>query len=422
MTSQIITLNRLGVAVASDSISTITDGNGDFVANVQNSQKVFDLGDDHKIVVVNSDSTSISGAPIYTLLSAWSSGLKEPLPTTWAYMEKFLDWLQEQPLETFPDSADEFRTFIFDQLRPISDAVAEQFGGWRPFAENTLQSIATIPEFAKLYRGALGRKINAFLRNLESTKVHVFVDQELPPEIQVEMQKQACLTFGAEAMVDLWFPDEAVPKATKLRLKKNIHKVLNRIPVEKETSQSRLAFVGYGSDEIYPKLWEVGISSKFGQLVRWRGLGKAELEEGKRSEIYLKAQTSAIQNFLDGVHPNFLTDLEHSLPLAVVEDRQADFEDPSELTDDEKDIWLGIGGSISGKLQKYIEQFKAQNKSGIVNRLDFMGPSELAQMARSLLSLEILATMNDRGPSTVGGDIVIATIDYRNGVNWISPK
>lgn len=419
MTSQVITLNRLGVAVASDSISTITDMNDNYIASVQNTQKVFDLGPKHKLLIVNSDNMSISGSPISTLLSAWANTLEDAKPKVWDYLESFLDWLESQPQEHFPDMPIEFRNFIYDQLRPISESMEKVFPTFRPFAETTLEVIANSPEFARSYRRTLAIKVNAFLKQIESNRAQVFIDQDLPGNLQEAAQKTACMLLDTDAIVDLWFPDETIPKATKKRLKTNIYKLINHVPVQQVESLCRLSFVGYGSEEIFPKLFEVGIQSKQYGIVRWRGLGSAEVETNKRSEIYLMAQTSAIMNFLDGVHPKFLADIKASIPLAVVEDRQADFEDPSEFSEDEREVWLGIGDSVTNKLEKYIHGFKEKNRSGIADRLDFMGTSELAHMAKSLLALEILATLKDSGPSTVGGEIVSATIDHKNGVAWL---
>jgi hypothetical protein len=51
-------------------------------------------------------------------------------------------------------------------------------------------------------------------------------------------------------------------------------------------------------------------------------------------------------------------------------------------------------------------------------RITHMGVGELAKVAKALVELEILGTLNNEGPSTVGGDVILATIDARDGITW----
>jgi hypothetical protein len=138
----------------------------------------------------------------------------------------------------------------------------------------------------------------------------------------------------------------------------------------------------------------------------------------QRSEIYLMAQTSAIRNFLDGVHPDFLQNLKAIVPTAVADASRVWDSDPDHQDEDTYELWRDMGNEVFTKLEKYMNEFRHQNKIGLTTRLDFMETSELAKIAKALVELEVLATLNTQGPSTVGGDVVLATVDLRNGVSW----
>jgi hypothetical protein len=417
MTSQIIALNRTGVAVASDSIGTIYDSNGDYLATVT-SKKVFDLGSMHKIVLLNSDNTWLSGAPVDVLIAAWTKTLNKELPKVWNYLENFLDWLENQADDLFPDMTNLFRDFIYDQLRPISERIAQAHNGLRPFSTETLTRMAMDKAFARTYKARVGREINAYLKELDELSHLSLIDDVYTPEEQMQRQQQACDEANVAGIIDLWFPDVSISPSTKTKLCKEIHKSLGKRPIEKFSSLCRLTFVGYGSEEVYPHLFELGLESKFKKIVRWRGLGSANVDTEQRSEIYLMAQTSAIRNFLDGVHPDFLQNLKAIVPTAVADASRVWDSDPDHQDEDTYELWRDMGNEVFTKLEKYMNEFRHQNKIGLTTRLDFMETSELAKIAKALVELEVLATLNTQGPSTVGGDVVLATVDLRNGVSW----
>lgn len=420
MTSQIIALNRLGVAVASDSIATITDPDGNYVATVSAS-KVFDLGPGHKIVLLNSDNTWLSGAPIDVLIASWTRSLTDALPTVWAYLENFLDWLEAQKDDLFPDMEGLFRGFIYDQLRPISEKIAASFDGLRPFNSETVARVESDPSFSRSYRAKVGREINNYLKKINALQDLRLIDDKYSIDVQVARQKEACEAADVKSMIDLWFPDSVVSSTTKAKLLREVHKSIGRHPIERHDSLCRLSFVGFGSEEVYPCVYELGLETKFRNIVRWRGLGTSSVDKpDQRSDIYLMAQTSAISNFLDGVHPDFLQNLKAIVPTAVADASRLWDDSPDNQGDDSYEIWRGMGNDVVEKLQDYISDFRRKNKSGLTDRLDFMATGDLAKIAKALVELEVLATLNSRGPSTVGGEVILASVDLRDGVTWHS--
>jgi hypothetical protein len=421
MTSQLIILNRYGVAVASDSLATITSDENDILGHV-NAEKIFALAEPHKVLLLNSDSGEISGSPIGVVFALWQKQLPiEPLPTVWSYLDNFIDYLQDSDLSIYPDSNTEFRTFIYDQLGPISEAMAQKFGGFRPFTEETKNEFLSNPKFAASYRQVLSRKISTFIKELESLKPQEFRGNEASIEMEETYHKETIVALGAEAMIDAWFPDEVIASATKKKLKAKMYLVLNRVPVSRDPSVCRITFVGFGGTEPYPCVWELGVTSKFGSVVRWRALGKSNLE-ASRSDIYFMAQTSTIRNFLYGVHPDFLLDLSQSVPKVVAEDAYESYENPDEFDSDAAETWRGIGANIHAKLQKHMEEFQALKFKDFKTKLEFMEVSDLASVAESLLRIEILAAENQSGPMTVGGKIAVATVNQNSGVNWVNTR
>ena len=90
MTSQIAVFNPLGVAVSSDTVTTISTERGTKTTN--NAQKIFPLPEPHLLVVIESGSVISNGIHMQLLINEWSRTLKNPLPTVKDYAKSFADW------------------------------------------------------------------------------------------------------------------------------------------------------------------------------------------------------------------------------------------------------------------------------------------------------------------------------------------
>lgn len=421
MTSQIILLNRKGAAVASDSLGTVLDGAGEYVTS-NTMQKVLEIGQQHKVLILNTDDGSITGTPLTSIVSAWNKTLEaEPLSTCWDYVDNFIDFVQEAPLSMFPEMQVKLRDFFYDRLRPLSEMIAGLHDGLRPFQEETLQRIRSDAEFTKKYRRSVSKTVNAFARELTDVVPKKFIADRFEIDEQFEIQRQVCKVADSDAIVDLWFPDEAILPTTKKLLKRSMWRTISGTPIDTEETLCRVTFVGYGQDDFFPTAFTIAFESKLPDLARWTFLGKAEVTS-KRSDIYLLAQVSNIKSFVSGVHPDFLEQLTEAVPKAVVDDRRADYASPDDMDENEVEIWRDIGSSVHRKLRSYIDEFASNNERALRRTLDFMEPADLSMVAKSLVNLEILGNLSVQGHKYVGGKIVSATIDLSSGVRVNDPE
>ncbi len=90
MTSQIAVFNPLGVAVASDTVTTISTDQGTKTTN--NAQKIFPLVEPHLLVVIESGSVISNGVHMQLLINEWSRTLEKQLPTVKEYSHSFSEW------------------------------------------------------------------------------------------------------------------------------------------------------------------------------------------------------------------------------------------------------------------------------------------------------------------------------------------
>jgi hypothetical protein len=90
MTSQIAVFNPLGVAVASDTVTTISSSRG--IKTTSNAQKIWPLPEPHLLVIIESGSAVSNGVHTQLLINEWSRTLTGPLPTVGNYATSFADW------------------------------------------------------------------------------------------------------------------------------------------------------------------------------------------------------------------------------------------------------------------------------------------------------------------------------------------
>ena len=96
MTSQIAVFNPLGVAVASDTVTTIS--NAGTTKTTNNTQKIFQLPEPHLLVVIESGSVLSNGIHMQVLINEWSRTLKNSMPTVQEYAQVLLTGIPLPPI------------------------------------------------------------------------------------------------------------------------------------------------------------------------------------------------------------------------------------------------------------------------------------------------------------------------------------
>ncbi|MEI7548271.1 MAG: hypothetical protein WCK21_09475, partial [Actinomycetota bacterium] len=102
MTSQIALFNSLGVAIASDTVTTHTVGQTS--KTTSNAEKIYPLVDRHLVAVVHSGAVEMNGTHASNLITGWSRSLIQSLDRITDYPRSFLDWIDGDTELVHPDS------------------------------------------------------------------------------------------------------------------------------------------------------------------------------------------------------------------------------------------------------------------------------------------------------------------------------
>jgi disulfide oxidoreductase YuzD len=90
MTSQIAISNLNGIAVASDTVVTLTKDGAQ--KTLGNTNKIYELGGAHNILILHSGTSTINDIPHSLHIYEWAKTLGEPKPTVQAYVDSYKAW------------------------------------------------------------------------------------------------------------------------------------------------------------------------------------------------------------------------------------------------------------------------------------------------------------------------------------------
>ena len=113
MTSQIVLINQAGIGIASDTLVSREEGSNRH-KTFPSSNKIYELGGDHKVVVLHSGSTMIGGINYGLLIREWALQQTNPLPALADYPRQFENWLSN------------YRKLSIDEENEIYDSVIAQ--------------------------------------------------------------------------------------------------------------------------------------------------------------------------------------------------------------------------------------------------------------------------------------------------------
>jgi len=414
MTSQLILGNGFGVAVASD--SAVTMGNPG--RTYEDAEKIHPLADPHRLAVLQSGGVNLLGMPVGVLLEDWKNSLGGRQRTVEGYRDNFLSWLQDN-LDNWTTSTDRDGNTWWALNAELEDL-------WAVIEE----AVSPIPEERHLEEA-----LRIIKEQTEEFSKFMIFDNELfamADEILDRLSQEG--EDGRpplSGLVEKWFG-----KFSSDEINQEVHeffKVLfGRVTTVPGASRTALAFVGYGANDLLPRMSGLWLYGAIGNHVchsPWK-IRKAEAWGSSYVMILPLAQRDMIDLVLFGYDASLQEDI-----IKATYERSARKEskpdDPSVTTGD--DDTLADRGDGEDQYDpaipeedwqaKMMETTKdiAWERSGkrAYRTLAGLPLSSLANAAGSLVTIQNLK-QNIRGElPTVGGRINVATITLSEGFQWV---
>lgn len=402
MTSQIVLMNKLGVAVGSD--SSLTMEVGDNRRTYSSAEKIHPLGPEHKIAVLHSGSTQFMGHPYEILISQWKKTLTKPLARVDDYVTNWISWLTHRQ-DLFPEDEQIvwFKDVLEDYFLDLRKRIIDYTGSNNIFKDNFND-----PEVLEWVNGFLSGDIEW----LDGQQDLASMDSAWAET------KIGTLRKSISEVIEYVFDD--VPRdaqsdeyywqiAQRFLYKYTYHH-----------TEGTLAFVGFGDSEIYPAHTYLDFLGVIADKPRYlRNSDAISLETSSRLRTH--AQAEAIHTFLRAYHKNFES-------VAKVN------------IDKTFDTLLQVEGlnDLPDEILTEIERVKSESKSALESAFaeestnKFVDPFtstlaglptiSLGNMAASLIQLQVLRQTSTAIQDTVGGPIDVGVITLENGFQWFKHK
>ena len=395
MTSQVVVMNKVAVALASDSSVTMSSGK-QILRSFPTAEKIFPFALPHRLAVLHSGSTELLQVPYVVLLGEWHRSLTTPLARVSEYAEAFCRWL-------------EGLSGLFD------DASQEAFLDWM---------------------------IRDYFLSVRSEILKECERQSLPAESWESPAAAAAvksvLTQGIEHLQQLPSPPDlagldvdAFVKAHRQMVQTALDRIFNDTPRSKEgddllhrlvaavvsanepfSSDADLVFVGFGEQELFPASQVVSVGGLFDNHLKKNFWPYSAVSIDDPAYLSPYAQTEAVNTFLRGYHPDFLTAAHETLESALTAQTH-------QVNDTAAPETAKYHEELTGRFERHSWEEFVQP---LVRTVAGLPGVELARMAESLVGLQVLRKLTRAEAETVGGPVDVATITRADGFNWCRHK
>ena len=400
MTSQIVLINQSGIGIASDTLMSRSEG-GNRRKTFPSSNKIYELGGQHKVVVLHSGVTTLGDLNYGLLIREWALQQITPLPSLSDYPREFENWISN------------YRKLKINEDNEIYENLWEAFEYFAKGLSDEMQDQLNLSEYKneKLSDEVKQQLIESIRGYAEEYFVddHPYEDITDAAIVKVVRQQERGyiehflehIAFRKNNNVVNWKVDAEITEAIEYFAIQRF-KHWNFSP-----NQATLNFVGFGSDEPIGGRVKVIVSGFYLNGLRSR-IEKRE-PDANESDVTIAtiAQQDAMVDFMRGLHWS------------------------------RQETYMGMAGEIAGKVfadesvtsEKIDEFVKAYDKALNESLFDdFILPFKRTLAALSLRSLVLfsealvkiqsLRSATAPGEATVGGLIESLSIDRVQGIEW----
>ncbi|MFQ5563420.1 MAG: hypothetical protein ACE5FO_07610 [Parvularculaceae bacterium] len=424
MTSEVVLMNRQGVAMAADSAVTIAGPQ--YLKTYQSVDKLFPLADGQPVAVMIYNNAEIMSTPWETVISLYREQARgRPLDTIDAYAEDFMEFLSGNPDLFPPDHQD---TEFFKHVAVVYSVIAEDFD--RQIAKFQQTNAGRLRDhISGIFEFVVGQLHADYQRNPDDSPRGDLVCFPQGMGEQIRRRYAREIEQLIESLVGALkseYPTFSVSEATLERLREiAVFSVTKDAFFEHYTG---VVFAGFGARDKFPSMRSYLASSVvLGILKRKQDRG-VDMSSDSAPVIQPFAQDRMIRTFLTGMDPylrmfmfgetlklslNLVTDVISRAPNLTDAQRQALFQDYSE-------------NNLSFTLREFFKSIDsyqyAVHTRPIFRAVGALPKKELGETAASLIKLNSFQQKVMHSIETVGGPIDVALITRNGGLEWKKEK
>ncbi|MCH4099142.1 MAG: hypothetical protein LKF06_00715 [Prevotella sp.] len=396
MTSIVAVLNKHAVAIAAD--SAVTMGNTHKVVNSAN--KIFTLSKYHPVAVMIYGNASFMDVP-------WDIIIKE-----------YRKFLGEKSYLSIGEYRDNFIAFLH-QKQFFCDTQTQH-----AFLNSMLDN------FYNLCCKEIYKEKN--ITNVDLTSA--LIEGKLSSCLAINKTADKCPEFESYTFEEFLHSVEEDFKKYASDKKIDNYRLLSEsyfyylCATFSEINYTGLVFVGYGEDDIYPSLMSINVSSIVvdNHLKYHLGEGVEISEHGTAASIIPFAQIDVTQTIVRGINPGF-QDIITNVITKSIKSFCNTITNIIDSRPENKDVSLSIKNLDLKEIDRLIvteinKEMKMSYTDPLMGTVVALDKEDMANMARSFISLTSLVRRMQPAEETVGGPVDVAVISKGDGFIWINRK
>ena len=404
MTAEIALLNKSAVALAADSAMTLVGTGKIYPAN-----KLFALSKYHPVGIMIYNGTEFMGVPWETLIKRYRQSIgREAQPTIREYLVNFLGDIKNSEVCTEQQQKMNLLRISLDNFTTIREIALDDLGS----------TIRSRKRFST-------RDESRAIRKATEARLDKFTETDDLSSMKDVDAVQIALSYRDEIddQIDHVFDGFNIPAS----IRRLLHRVFRLAIKSAEFSRgsSGIVVAGFGEKEMFPTLFEVVtdgmVAGKHKNEVRRHvDIGR----NGASAAIVPFAQSEMVQRFMEGVDPEFLHYLRHSMGELLFEFGKGIL-DVHGLASASR--LKGLRTAATTQMDDYLGQRadpfrKKRFVDPVMDVVEHLPKEELAGMAEALVNLTSLKRRVSLEQETVGGPIDSAVVSKGDGFVWIKRK
>ena len=405
MTSEVVVMNRVGVALAADSAVTLEMGDSSKVRD--SALKLFMLSKYRPVGVMVYNNAQLLGVPLETIIKLFRRELRtRGFDTLREYGDKLIGFLDGNT-SLFPEAVQNryFLKALRAEFRRIDEEVREELVAGGLFGEDANNSAEeVIAEHLDFWR----RQEDAdYFRGVSAEEVVGRISGEVH-----EVVNRAALSWGVGGggVVD------------------NLYEIARHLVAKDHFPPdvfSGLVIAGFGEAEHFPAVLELQIGGVYGGRLKVRPASLVQVSDENPSHIMAFAYTNMVDAFLHGISPRVRAHVEDATTF-VREMPQLALDAVAGLAPAEK---AKAAGTVRRASEAKAAEFADKVLQGTNERIQKIARAvgtltigELAQVASTLVGLSSFEQQMSLEQETVGGPVDAAVISKGDGFVWIDRK
>ena len=405
MTSEVVVMNRAGVALAADSAVTVERGDSQKVRH--SALKLFTLSKYRPVGVMVYNNASLLGVPMQTIIKLFRRRLgKKAYGTLQEYGEALIQYLDANDV-LFPNDVQElyFLQAVETEYSRIMEEIRNELVERSVFGDGDGQ--------ADVAETVIVRRLE-FWRSQQDADYFKVRASDVVDSISGDLNDVVLRVFRGGAI-----GDEGVLM---------LREIANHI-VEKDHFPldvfSGMVIAGFGEGEHFPVVQHIEIGGVYGGRLKVRRPKVDAVTEARPSDVMPFAYKDMVERFLVGVSGSFVGHLEDAttfireLPLRALEVVPGlDGEEREQAAEAVRRMAEDRAAEFKRTLRHGVEQ----RWRTIVDAVEALTISELAQVASTLVDLSSFEQQMSPDSETVGGPVDVAVISKGDGFIWIDRK